>query len=162
MERTRSSYWLKAAVLIAGMCAAVTYFICIPVLGINLIQMENGVYRHCYWPWLGLIWATAFPVALGLLCGWKFAANLGMNCMFCTQNAHLLQWIATLSAGDGVLFFIGNVLLLLLGLSHISVLLVSVFVMLATFVIALAVTVLAQLMQEAADLQKAVGEEKTR
>ncbi len=154
MNYKNLSRWLKAAVLGAGGCAAFVYFICVPVVGKNIMLMEKGAYNYCYRPWLGLIWTTALPVVLGLWLVWKFASNIGNGYAFCTQNAHFLQWIAVLAAADGALFLAGNVLYLLLGLSHISVLLLSIMVVLAVAVIAVTATVLAQLLQNAAALQK--------
>ncbi len=148
------SRWLKAAVLGTGGCVVFVYVICVPVVGQNIMLMEKGTYNYCYRPWLGLIWTTALPVVLGLWLVWKFAANIGNGYVFCTQNAHFLQWVGVLAAADGALFLAGNVLYLVLGLSHISVLLLSIMVVLATAVIAVTATVLAQLLQNTAALQK--------
>lgn len=156
------SNWLKTAVLGAGACTVFVYFICVPILGQNFLSLSKGAYDNCYWPWLGLIWATAVPVGLGLWLAWRFAANLKIDCPFCTQNAHFLQWIAALAAGDGILFFAGNLLYLMIGLSHVSVLFMSLMIALAAGIIAVTVTILAQLMQDAASLQKTLYEkEKT-
>ncbi len=148
------SRWLKVAVLGTGGCIAFVYFICVPVVGQNIMLMEKGAYNYCYRPWLGLIWATALPVVLGLWLVWKFAENIGNGYAFCIQNAYFLQWIAVLAAADGALFLAGNVLYLVLGLSHISVLLLSIMVVLAVAAIAVTATILAQLLQNAAALQK--------
>lgn len=148
------SRWLKIGVLGAGTCTAFVYFVVVPVVGLNVMQIEKGAYDYCYRPWLGLIWSTALPVGLGLWLVWKFATNIGKGAPFCTQNAHFLQWIAVLAATDGALFLAGNVLYLILGLSHISILLVSNVVVLAVAVIAVVAMVLAQLLQNAAVLQK--------
>ncbi len=156
------SKWLKIVVLWAGVCVAFVYFGCVPVFGRNLMILEKGAYDYCYWPWLGLIWATAVPVGLGLWLAWRFAANLKMNCPFCTQNVHFLQWIAALAAGDGILFFAGNLLYLMIGLSHVSVLFMSLMIALAAGIIAVTVTILAQLIQDAVSLKKTLDEkEKT-
>lgn len=156
------SRWLKSAVLGASICVVFVYFIGVPILGKNVLALSKGIYENCYWPWLGLIWATAIPIGLSLWLVWRFAANLKMDCAFCTQNAHFLQWIAALAAGDSVLFFAGNVLYVVIGLSHVSVLFVSLMIALAAGIIAVVVTILAQLMQDAAALQKMLYEkEKT-
>ncbi len=148
------SRWLKAAVLGAGACAAFIYFIGVPVLGSNVMLIEKGAYNSCYRPWLGLIWTTALPVGMGLWLVWKFAENIGLDCAFCTQNAQLLRLLAALAVADGMLFLTGNVVYLALGLSHISILLLSFVVMLAAGVIAIVAATLAQLIQNAATLQK--------
>ncbi len=156
MNYKNLSRWLKASVLGTGGCTAFIYFIGVPVLGRNVMLIEKGAYDYCYRPWLGLIWATSLPVALGLWLVWKFAENIGLDCAFCTQNAQLLRLFAVLSVGDGILFLVGNVLYLALGLSHISILLLSFVVMLAAGVIAVVAATLAQLIQNATTLQKRI------
>lgn len=154
MKQSTLSKWLKFMIFGIGVCGLVFYLLVIPVMGHFVAAMENGIYDHCYWPWLIFIWVTAIPCYITLLFGWKIAGNIGSDNSFCLENATLLKWISYLAVGDALLFFFGNITLLLLNMNHPSVVMLSLVIVFAGFAIAVAAAVLSHLVMKAAVLQE--------
>lgn len=154
MKQSTLSKWLKFMIFGIGVCGLVFYLLVIPVMGYFVAAMENGVYDYCYWPWLIFIWVTAIPCYITLLFGWKIAGNIGSDNSFCLENATLLKWISYLAVGDALLFFFGNITLLLLNMNHPSVVMLSLVIVFAGFAIAVAAAVLSYLVMKAAVLQE--------
>ena len=80
--------------------------------------------------------------------------NIGKDRSFSMDNARLLQRISRLAAGDAVFFFLGNVLLLLLNMSHPGVVLAALVIVFVGVAVAVAAAVLSYLVQKAAALQE--------
>lgn len=73
---------------------------------------------------------------------------------FSNENAKYLKWISWLAAGDGIFFFIGNVVLLFINMSHPGVALFSLIVVFAGVAVAVAAAALSHLVKKAAALQE--------
>lgn len=154
MRQTSLSKWLKAMIIGVGLCGLVVYAVVIPALGQQLAWMEDGAYEHCYWPWLLFIWGTGLPCAGALALAWRIAGNIGADRSFSVENAGMLKWISLLAAGDAALFFLGNLVFLVLDMNHPAVVLASLLVVFAGFAIAVASAALSHLVRKAADLQE--------
>ncbi len=89
-----------------------------------------------------------------LVLAWKIATNIGNDQSFSRQNARFLKWTSTLAAGDAGFFFVGNVLLLLLDLSHPGVVLASFGVVFVGVAVAVGAAALSYLVNRAAVLQE--------
>ena len=70
------------------------------------------------------------------------------------ENAKLLALISRLAAGDAVFFFVGNVALWLLDMSHPGVVLLSLLVVFAGVAVSVAAACLSHLVRKAAVLQE--------
>ncbi len=153
MKQKTLSNWLKCILVGAALCGAVVYFGVLPIFGNELrgFYPESG---NPYFPWLIFLWISGVPCYAVLVCGWKIAGNIGADRSFSQSNAKLLQYISVLSAVDAVFFFVGNVLLLFLNMSHPSIALASLLVVFAGAAIAVASAVLSYLVKKAADLQE--------
>lgn len=90
---------------------------------------------------------------MALYCAWKITANIGKDQSFTEQNASLLKSISILSIGDAGFFFVGNIALLLLNMSHPAVAIASLAVVFVGIAIAVAAAVLSHLVKKAAVLQ---------
>lgn len=153
MEQKALSKWLKIIIIGVGICGLVGYFLVIPSFGQSLAR-QYPEFSGRYLPWLIFIWLTAIPCYIALFFGWKIAANIGRDRSFSVENANLLKWISWLAAGDSIYFFAGNVALLLLGMSHPGVVLLSLLVVFAGVAITVAAAALSHLVRKAAALQE--------
>ncbi len=153
MKQSTLSKWLKGVILGVGFCGLIVYFLVVPIMGRQLISIENGEYQHCYQPWLFFIWATGIPCFAALVLAWKIARNIGENRSFSMENAKYFQNIAVLAAADAAFFFAGNVVLLLLNMNHPGIVLFSLLIVFAGMAMSIASAVLSHLVKKAADLQ---------
>ncbi len=141
--------------IIAGMWVfgAALYFVVIPMLGHDIVD-DYPEFSGRFVPWLVFIWCTAIPCAAVLVLGWRISSNIGADRSFSRENAKLLKWISYLAAGDAAFFFVGNIVLLLLSMSHPSVALGSLFVVFAGVAIAMAAAALSHLVLKAAAIEE--------
>lgn len=153
MNQVRLSRWLKAAFFGAGVCGALVYGYIFPFWGRD-IAAQNPEFAYCYWPWLIFLWATAVPCYGILVCGWKIAREIGKNNSFSRKNARLLHGVARLAGGDAVLFFAGNLVFLLLNMSHPGVALLSLFAVFAGAAVAVFAAALSHLVLKAAEMRE--------
>ena len=84
----------------------------------------------------------------------RIATNIGRDRSFSNENASLLKWISVLAAADAAFFFLGNVVMLLLDMSHPSVVLASFIIVFAGIAVAVISAVLSHLVKKAAVLQE--------
>ena len=89
-----------------------------------------------------------------LIYSWKTASNIGRNKPFCLDNSKNLKNIAISSICDAALVLAGNIIYLLLDISHPSVLLFSCIIVLIGIAIFIAAMGLSQLIRNAAELQE--------
>ena len=153
MKQSSLSKWLKFIIAGVGVCGLIVYFLVVPALGLSLAQYEKGSFDHCYWPWLGFLWATGIPCYAALVLAWKIASNIGADRSFSGENAKLLKWISALAAADAGFFFLGNILLLFLNMNHPGIVLVSLIVVFAGVAISVAAAALSHLVAKAQVLQ---------
>ncbi|MBR6380759.1 MAG: DUF2975 domain-containing protein [Lachnospiraceae bacterium] len=153
MEQKALARWLKIILIGVGICGLIIYFLLIPGYGAG-IASRYPEFAYCYWPWLIFIWISGIPCFGVLVFGWRIAGNIGRDRSFCSENAAALKWVSWLAAGDAGYFFLGNVILLLLSMSHPGIALYSLFVVFAGVAVAVAAGVLSHLVQKAAELQE--------
>ena len=153
MKQQSLARWLKAAIIGVGLCLAVVYLLIIPDLG-KAVAVQNPEFSHCYWPWLIFLWCTALPCAVALILGWGVAGRIGRDRSFCMENARALRTIAILAAADTAFFFVGNIVLLFLNMSHPGVTLAALLAVFAGTAVAIAAAALSHLVHKAAVLQE--------
>lgn len=153
MEQKALSRWLKGILVGVGICGLIVYALIVPAVGISL-QGQYPEFSGRFWPWLLFIWGSGVPCYAALFFSWKIVSSIGQDRSFSEENARLLKWISGLSAADAAYFFVGNLLLLLLDMSHPSVVLASLLVVFAGVAVAVAAAALSHLVQKAAVLQE--------
>jgi hypothetical protein len=152
MEQKKLSKWLKCIFVGMAVCGVVLYAAVFPCVGMSVLE-RYPEFSNRFWPWLAFIWISGIPCFLVLFFSWKIATNIGKDLSFSESNAKLLQWISAMSAGDAAFFFLGNMVLLCLDMSHPSVVLASFVVVFAGVAVAVASAVLSHLVKKAAVLQ---------
>lgn len=153
MEQKGLAIWLKIILVGVGICGLVVYFVVFPSYGESLVN-DYPEFSNRFWPWLIFLWISGIPCYAVLLFGWKIATNIGRDQSFSNANAKYLKWIAWLAAGDGIFFFVGNIIFLFTNMSHPGVALFSLLVVFAGVAVAVASAVLSHLVQKAAVLQE--------
>ena len=153
MEQKTLSKWLKCIIVGVGICCLIIYAVVFPLYGTNLLNIYPE-FSNRYWPWLIFIWCSGIPCFTVLVLSWKIATNIGNDKSFSMANAKLFKWISGLAAGDSCFFFVGNLLMLFLNMSHPSVVLLSLIVVFVGVAIAVASAALSHLVMKAAKLQE--------
>ena len=153
MKQDKLAAWLKFIIVGVGLCGLIVYALIVPMFGKGQIA-DAPEFAGWYIPWLIFISLTAIPVYIALFFCWKVASNIGDDRSFSMDNARLLKWISWLAAADSVYFFIGNIALLLMNMSHPGVTLMSLVVVFGGVAITIASAALSHLIVKAADLQE--------
>lgn len=153
MKQDRLAGWLRFIIIGVGICALVVYAAVIPMLGQSIIY-DAPEFAGWYVPWLVFISITAIPVFIALCLCWKVTRNIGSDRSFSMENARLLKWVSWLAVADSAYFFIGNIVMLFLNMSHPGVTLLSLLVVFVGVAVSIAAAVLSHLIVKAADLQE--------
>ena len=141
---------LKFIIVAMGLCA----FAIQSVISLMLIVSDAEEIDAIRIPWMAFLWSTAIPMIPALIYSWRTASNIGKNKAFCLDNAKNLKNIAISSISDAALVLVGNIVYLLLDISHPSVLLFSCVIVLVGIAIFIAAMGLSQLIRNAAELQE--------
>ncbi|MCR4895192.1 MAG: DUF2975 domain-containing protein [Lachnospiraceae bacterium] len=153
MEQKALARLLKGCLIGLGIVGLVVYGMIIPMYGQSVV-VQYPEFSYCYLPWLIFLWITAIPCYAVLVIGWRIAGKIGEDRSFCYENAKWLKWIAWLAFGDTIFFFVGNVILLFLGMNHPGIALFSLVVDFVGVAIGVASAALSHLVQKAAEMQE--------
>ena len=153
MEQKTLSKWLKLILIGVAVCGLIVYAAVIPMYGLSLRSLYPE-FSNRFWPWLLFIWVSGIPCFMVLYYGWRISTNIGNDRSFTEQNASLLKSISVLSVLDAGFFFVGNIVLFFLDMSHPGVVLASFFVVFVGVAIAVASAVLSHLVKKASVLQE--------
>ena len=153
MNQKNLARWLKCIFAIVGVGGLLVYTVVIPLYGVQL-RAAYPEFSHRFLPWLLFLWISGVPCFVVLGFAWKMATNIGQDQSFSLQNVRLLKWTSVLAAADAGFFFVGNVLLFLLNMSHPSVALLSLGVLFVGIAVPVVAAVLSHLVQKGAVLQE--------
>lgn len=152
-----SSKTLGTLMYISVTAAAICgLFICVyivPLLGKDLVT-TNPESAGWFWPWLVFSWLIAVPCFAILIFIWKVTGAVVHEAVFTIQTAKWVKCGAILLLADAALFFFGNVVLLLMNMSHPGVLLFSIMADIFAVALALLAAVLSRYLTRAAFLQE--------
>ena len=153
MEQKNLSKWLKLILVGVALCGLVVYALIVPMYGLSL-RAQYPEFSNRFWPWLCFIWLSGIPCFIALCCAWEIVTNIGRDQSFTEQNASLLKSISFLAAFDAGFFFVGNIVLLFLNMSHPGVVIASFLVEFVGIAVAVAAAALSHLVKKAAVLQE--------
>ena len=153
MNQKTLANWLQAMLALAACAGGLVYGAVIPNIGLRTAE-KYPEWAHCFWPWLIFLLATAVPCYLVLWHGWKLAASVKRDASFTRENAGRLGTVSKLAAFDTLFLFAGNLIFLLLGMSHPSVFLALLLVCAAGFAAAIASALPSHLVYKAALLRE--------
>ena len=143
---------VRAAIICLAVFALFGCSFILPVQGLSMAR-ANPELAYCFWPWLLLFWVTCLPLFAVLVLAWLVADAIGQDQVFTHKIASLVKISSILLFGSVGIFFIGNLVFLILWMSHPAVMLVSLFVDVFGLSLAVGVAVLARYLHKAADLQ---------
>lgn len=153
MSQKSLSKWLKGIIAGMAVCGAIIYLYLIPIYGRDLVE-ANPEFSYCYIPWVAVLLISSIPCYWGLYFGWRIATEIGKDNSFSKENASYLKNISMLAALDSVYFFIANLVLMVLGMNHPSIFLLSLFVVFAGIAVTVAAAALSHLVKKAADMKE--------
>ncbi len=145
--------WLKGLIIGIFLCVLIVYVLVIPSIGQSIARAEPD-FAFCYLPWLVFICLTALPCCFALYLAWKISVNIGRDRAFTMENAKWMKYISFSIAADGLYFFIGNVVFLLVGMNHPGIALLSLVIVIACIAISIAAAALSFFIKKAAALQE--------
>ena len=153
MEQKHLSNWIKLILVGITILGLVVCAFIVPMYGMSL-RAQHPEFANRFWPWLIFIWVSAIPCFVVVGYAWEIAINIGSDQSFTNRNASLLKNISILSASDSAFFFIGNIVLLLMNMSHPGVVLASLVVVFVGVAVTVAAAALSHLVKKAAVLQE--------
>ena len=118
---------IRTAVIAVAVCGLATCGYFLPKIGLNIAN-NNPEYAGFFIPWLIFLLIAVVPCFVILGIAWRVATAIKNEQMFTMQTARWIKVCAMLLLFDVGFFFIGNSVLLLLGMSHPVIFLVSLFV----------------------------------
>ena len=152
MNQKALSLWLKIAVIVLAFIGICAYVVIIPSYAVSKLS-EYPEFADRFLPWLLFITFTAIPVYFALTLCFQIAVNIGKDNSFSQKNARYLKWIMIDVVVACVYFFVGNVVLFFLSMSHPGIFLLSLLVVLLGFTLAVAAAVLSHLVAKAASIK---------
>ncbi len=153
MTQKSLSKWMKIIIVMFAICGAVVFGVAVPLLGLDAIDLYPE-YTYCFKPWLVFLLLTAIPCYSVLVIAWQVAASIAKDEAFTDKNSKRLKNVAVIALITSVYFFIGNVVFLILNMTHFSVFAGSLLVTFIGIAISVAAAVLSYLVQKAAKLQE--------
>lgn len=144
---------LKAAILCVTLCVLAAYFGALPLLA-DVLRTGYPEFSDRVWPWMGFLWGSVMPVCAALACCWCVAREIGKENAFSHRNARLLHAIACLAVFDSAYILLGDLVLFLLSMSHPSVALALLAVVLLGVSVAVAAEALSRLIRSATQLRE--------
>ena len=146
------SVWMKIVLVGFALCGAAVFLFAIPEIGRSLTAFYPE-FGFCYVPWLIFLWIAAAPCYAVLVLGWLIASNIARDHAFSAANSGLLKAIAVLAAADAFYFWLGNIVLWLMGMNHPGIMLLSLVIVFIGFAICIASLALSRLTSRAADIE---------
>lgn len=153
MNQSGLSRWIKVIIAGFSLCGGVLYLYIFPFWGQDIAR-ANPEFSSSYWPWLVFLWLTAIPCYVVLYCGWQIAIEIGRDNSFSVRNASLLKIVSLLAAVDSSVFFLGNIILLLINMNHPGIVLCSLLIVFIGASFAVCSALLSHLVLKAAILKE--------
>lgn len=118
------------------------------------IAKNNPEYAYCFLPWVIFLAVFALPCFFAVYLALRISLDMGNGHAFTKINAFRLKLVSRMACFDAIYFFVGNVVLLFLNMSHPGVALLSLFVAFVGMVISLLAEALSRLTFGAQGLQE--------
>ncbi len=146
---------VRVAVIAVAVCGLAVCGFILPTLGTDIAK-GNPEYTNAYLPWLIFLWVAFAPCYTILVLVWKVSTAIGLEQVFSLRTARHVQLAAILLFLDVGYFFVGNVTLLLLNMSHPGVVLLSLLADVFGVSMAVLAAILSRYLTKAAVLQEEV------
>lgn len=153
MTQKSLANWVKLIVLGIGIFGVIVFGIVTPMWA-STDMFTTSFFSCYYWHWIGFLGVATIPCYIVLVYVWKIANQIALNNSFSIENSYYLRNISIIVAGNTAFFFIVNVIYLALGISSLSILIVSMIFVLIGISITLCAALISHLVYKAAKLQE--------
>ena len=153
MKQFELSKWLKGLVVITGTFGLIILAILIPSLGKSAVEL-NPELEYMYYPCLVYILITSIPFYIGLWKSWGICCEIAKDNSFSEKNAKSLKFIGNLALLDGIIYFIGAIILLILKVLHLNIFIILLVIIFFTIALAVVFASLSHLVRKASDLKQ--------
>lgn len=153
MDQKKLSQWLRVILLGVVICSIFVYFVMIPLWGLRFVERYPSSERS-YLPWLIFIWCTAIPCYLSAFWGWRITGEIRRDNSFSHENSAYLRRIMLAMLSDAAFFFVGNIVMLVLGMSDFRVFFTAALVCFLVVAVATAAAALSHLVEKAARMRE--------
>lgn len=148
LEKKDTGKWLKVIIMMAGLISLVLAGVLAPLLGKELL-MTNPELKSLFWPSLIFIWITAIPLFISLYLFYLISGEIIKDNPFCLKNVTRLTVVSRLALFEAGLYLFALVVLIIIGVFHISLLLIIIIVMFIALAMAVITAILAHLVDKA-------------
>jgi hypothetical protein len=144
---------LRAAVIAVAVCGLFACAYILPAEGADLAVYFPEL-AGWYLPWLLFLLAASLPCFAILALIWIISSAVRDDRVFSIKAARIVRLGSLLMFGDVGFFFLGNVVFLMLNISHPGIFFMSLFVDVFGSALAVAAAVLSRYLTKAAALQE--------
>lgn len=144
---------VRFATISTALCGCIILVFVLPSLGGALVGAIPEL-QGWYLPWLIFLWMVSLPCFVVLLLVWKVSGAVKRDEVFTHVTAGRIKTAAVLLFADVGFFLLGNILFILLNMSHPGVLLLSLLLDIIVIALALLASVLSRYITKAAVLQE--------
>lgn len=149
MDSKKLCGWLRGIMIGLGLAGLFFFGYLIPFMKMRMLTHFNG-----YWQWVIFALLSAVPCYLVLIEGWKIVNRIEKDNSFCVENAEGLSRVSFYALIDSAYVFIGNVVLMVLGLSRVSVFFLTLLIVIVGVSVGVAAAALSHLVRKAALLKQ--------
>lgn len=153
MKQVELARWLKGIVLITGIIGLIACTFIVPSFG-NDAVLENSELDYMFYPCLIFIWLSAIPFYIALWKAWGIFNEIAKDNSFSDENAMTLKSISKLALSEGLWYFVGLAILLILKLFHFGLFFIILLIIFAAIAIAVIAAALSHLVKKASDLKQ--------
>ena len=153
MKQGEIAKWLKAITIVIGVMGVVFFGVLLPMIGKD-IAVENPEVAWMYIPALVYSWCIA-GFCYGILFQfWKVCVEIGKDNSFSIENAKSFKNVGRIALMLGVIWFIGIIVLVFIGLGHPGVSLLMAAAVIANMILAVLSGSLSHLILKAYEMKK--------
>lgn len=153
MKQKNLAILMKVAIIMLGVVGLVCFGDIIPIFGKDLAD-KYPEFSYCFWPWCIFLELLIIPYYLVLVMGWIVSGNIAKDKSFSYVNANKIKSASIICLTATIYFFVGNVLLALLSMSHPGILLLSFICDFVGIALSVGFGLLSHLIYNAAKLQE--------
>lgn len=153
MDQKVLARWLKIIIGSTAVAGVLIYLFIVFGIGIEVLLTTPG-FERAYGYWAVFVLAFAIPIYMALWQGWKIANNIKIDKSFSRENAMSLSKVAKLAAFDAGFFFVGNIVMWLVGFSSLGNMCITLFICFLGVVASVIMAALSHLTLKAAQLKE--------
>lgn len=144
---------LKAVIIILGVLGLGVYGVVIPWALMTFVENYPEL-SYFYAPWLIFLIISALPLYVILGLGLSVSGGISEGNSFTVKNVKYLRGVALCLIVETAYFFLGNIILWLLNMNFVGVLVASTALCVFVGCIAVAVNILADLINKAVEIRE--------